>query len=95
MRLVKVIPEEHSIASYVYDIRGKLSKAEQERDELQAKVAVLRGALERLTETIDDQIPLGGYCEEIDLNIDVMFEPWASLFEAKERANAALLLTPA
>ena len=66
-----------------------------ERDELQAQVAVLSGALERLTETIDDQIPLGGYCEEIGLNIDVMLEPWASLFDAKEKADAALLLTPA
>ena len=69
-------------------------KYEKELFELQAQVAVLRGALERLTETIDDQIPLGGYCEEIDLNVDVMLEPWASLFDAKGIADAALLLTP-
>ena len=46
--LVKVIPEEHSIASYVYDIRDKLSKAEQERDELLAQVAVLKSEKDEL-----------------------------------------------
>ena len=46
--LVKVIPEEHSIASYVYDIRDKLSKAEQERDELLAQVAVLESEKDEL-----------------------------------------------
>ena len=30
----------------------------------------------------------------IGLNIDVMLEPWASLFDAKGIADAALLLTP-
>ena len=75
--------------------KDELKALRKERDELQAQVAVLRGALERLTETIDDQIPLGGYCEEIGLNIDVMLEPWGSLFDAKGSADAALLLTPA
>ena len=68
---------------------------EKELSEARAQVAVLRGAMETLSDTIDDQIPLGGYCEEIGLDIDDKLEPWASLFDAKGKADEALITTPA
>ena len=55
-----------------------------------AKVQGLASALELMVDTIDDQLGGGGYVPEFGVNIDEKLEPWASIFDAQEKAQKAL-----
>lgn len=55
-----------------------------------AKVQKLVDALEVMVDVIDDQLGGGGYVPEFDADINEKFEPWASIFDAQEKAQKAL-----
>lgn len=55
-----------------------------------AKVQGLVSALESMVDVIDDQLGGGGYVPEFGVDIDEKLEPWASIFDAQEKAQKAL-----
>ena len=74
----------------VRELCEKIEKAQSERLECRGRVQGLVEALETVVDVIDDQLGGGGYVPEFDADINEKLEPWASIFDAQSKAQAAL-----
>lgn len=74
----------------VRELCEKIEKAQSERLECEGRLQAVVDALEAVVDVIDDQLGGGGYVPEFEVDINEKLEPWASIFDAQSKAQAAL-----